>query len=128
MADKKGLMKQTFPFALIALVWLTACANLERNTYRTLGSLAVTVDGAMNGWGDYVRNGHGNIAQHTAVKQAYGNYQGAMRVAQTAVTAYRLNPDERELSKALAVASASAGDLTRLIYSLINPTKPESPQ
>lgn len=113
--------------ALITLVWLTACANLERNTYRAIGGLAVTVDGAMNAWGDYARAGQGTIAQHAAVKQAYINYQSGMRIAQTSVNAYRLNPDAKELQKALAVASASAGDLTRLIYSLINPPKPESP-
>lgn len=121
-------MKRTFPIiSILALVWLTACANLERNTYRAIGSLAVTVDGAMNAWGDYVRAGQGTISQHAAVKQAYGNYQAAMRIAQTSVNAYRLNPDAKELQKALAVASASAGDLTRLIYGLINPPKQENP-
>lgn len=116
-------MKRTFPVIILAAMFLIACASLERNAYRTIGSLAVTVDAAMSAWGQYVRDGKSTVQQQAEVKQRYEEYQASMRILQGAVSAYRLKPDDTALNKALNVASATATDLTVFIYSFVQPSK-----
>jgi hypothetical protein len=103
-------------FALVALLALPACKNLETAAYKTIGATAITVDGAMNGWGDYVRAGLAKPSEEAAVKAAYEKYQGAMQVLKVAVRNAKTNPEgESDLDRALRTASVTAGELVSLV-------------
>lgn len=107
------------PIVLVAFLFLTACANLERNSYRTIGSIVVAVDTAMNGWGEYVRAGKAKPDEEAIVRQMYGRYQTTMKVAESALTAYQKSPDASQLQRALNAASAAAEDLVVWIYEYV---------
>lgn len=108
---------------IVAFVFLMGCANLERNTFRTLGAVAITADAAMTSWGDWVRSGNATQGDETTVRKLYGQYQTSMRIAHAAVNAYHLNPDATQLNKAVDAASAIAQDLTEFIYGFVSPKK-----
>src|SRR5687767_6781971 len=75
-------------FALAVMLALSACANLERNAYRTIGTIITTVNGAMDGWRDYVHAGKATPVEQAKVKEIYHRYLGALGVAEAAVDAY----------------------------------------
>lgn len=102
-------MRTRLLLPLLALLFLLGCASLETNAYRTIGSTAVTVDTAMQGFADATVRGLTTPEQQMNVKAAYNRYQEAMRVAKGSVTIYRTTKDQNQLTAALdAVAIASA--------------------
>lgn len=104
---------------LIALMIFTGCATLETNAYRIIGSAAVLVDGAMNGWGDYVRAGKASATEETQVKATYEKYQVAMRAARAVVGQYRAGASDGDaLNQALDILDASKNQLITLITAL----------
>lgn len=85
---------RTKAFLLVALVGflLCACASLETNAYRTIGSVAVSVDTAMHGWGLYVQQKQLTDTQQAPVRDAYNKYVAVMKSVQAEITIYRSKP------------------------------------
>ena len=110
---------------LLAVICAVAvgCATLETTAYRGIGSVAVTVDTAMQAWGDAVRAGQVTPVQEAVVKDAYGKYQSAMRTAHAAMTAYKLSAGQNKnaVNVALDTLDGCAADLTKLIREYLTP-------
>jgi|GEM_PF-3022014 len=104
--------------AVSLLAAVCGCASLETTAYRTIGAVAVTVDGAMNAWGDYVRAGHATASDETVVRAAYDHYQQTMRTLHVAVTAYKL--DEASNAGALKTALDTMGAAADELVALVN--------
>lgn len=102
---------------------LSSCASLEQNAYRTIGAWAITVDGAMNVWGDYVRSGMAKPDDEAYVKRGYETYQAAMHVARDAITAYKTHADDAALNSALDNVNYSVIALTEEIRHFLPPEK-----
>ncbi len=109
-------------FSLLLLAALLGCATPEKGAYRTIGTITVSVDAAMNGWGDYVRTGQATAQDEARVKAVYEHYQAAMRLARVTVFTSKTQPEgATTLDNALATAQASSGQLISLIQSLLQP-------
>ena len=110
---------------LLAVVCAVAvgCATLETTAFRGIGAVAVTVDTAMQAWGDAVRADQVTADQELVVRQAYARYQSAMRTAHAALTAYKLSSgqDKNALNVALDTLDGCAADLTKLIRDFLTP-------
>jgi hypothetical protein len=112
-----------------------ACASAERNAYRTIGSLSIGVDFAMNAWGEWVR-GHAGLpgevpaADENKVREAYSQYQQGMATLKTAVLTYKAAKaaggvlDAGVLEAAIAGATDFAMKLVALINSFRTSEKP----
>ncbi len=112
--------------SLITATLLTGCASLDTNAYKTIGTTANLVDGAMRGWGDYVRAGRATPDDESRVRAAYEKYQAAMRAARAAVNTYHTAPDnEVPLQTALSALSSASGEIVNLI-GVIVPEKSSS--
>ena len=113
-------MKKIAMFLAVLCAVAIGCATLETTAYRSIGSVAVTVDTAMQAWGDAVRAGDVTPAQEAVVKSAYLKYQSAMRTANAALTAYKLSAGQNKngLNVALDTLDGCAADLTKLIREL----------
>lgn len=104
---------------MFAAICLTGCAGLERHAYRTLGTTTALVDGAMNGWGDYVRANNLSSKDQAPVKLAYGKYQRALAAVKVAVYTARSTPEGQDsLETALTLFEVSAGELIAIIRTL----------
>lgn len=112
--------------AIALYLFLCACASLEQNAYRTIGAWAITVDAAMNTWGDYVRSGKAKSDDEAYVKRGYDTYQSAMHVARDAITAYKTHPDDTALNIALDTLNYSVVSLTELIRHFLPPDKAQT--
>ena len=101
---------------LLACCLLAGCVSPETAAYRTLGTTVTIVDGAMNGWGDWVRAGRPSASEQEAVRHAYERYQAAMRIARNAVVAAKTAPDGSTAREtALRAVEASQAGLVNLI-------------
>jgi hypothetical protein len=117
--------------ALVAVAFLTlACASAEKNAYRTVGSLSIGVDFAMNAWGEWVRAQNPPAATEARVKDAYEKYQAGMRTLKTAVLTYKAAKeagaplDPGVLEAALQGATEFAYQLVSLINSFRTGAQP----
>lgn len=109
------MKKLILPLLLLVAI---GCASLETNAYRTIGSVAVTVDTAMNGWGLYVRQHSLTEAQQKPVKDAYLKYQAVMAAVQGEVNVYHSVPaNSTPLQTGLILLSASATNVLETINS-----------
>lgn len=73
-------------FACLAVVLtLSACKNPQRAAFNTLKGTAITVDGAMLGWSNYVAAGKAKLDDRYAVKDAHDKYVASMNVALSAL-------------------------------------------
>lgn len=73
--------------------------------YKALGTADVTVDSAMQAWGDYVRLNNPPLAEQQAVKAAFQKFQAAELVALDAVTVWA---SVATSTNSIAVSAASA--------------------
>jgi len=105
--------------ALLVLLLFSGCATTETNSYKIIGSIAVTVDAAMNGWGDYVRAGKASAEDELVVKGAYQQYQEAMRVAHSAVNLYLVDKNRPALELALDTLMANKNALVTIVERLM---------
>ena len=108
-------MKTLVAVACATVLFLTACASLESNAYKIIGATAVSVDAAMNGWGDYVRAGKANSDEQNRVRSAYEQYQLAMKGTHSAIIAYRERGDKSILEIQLDILDATKNTLIELI-------------
>lgn len=108
------------PTALVVTVGCSGgCANAERTAYVSTGVVIVTVDKAMEGWGDYVRAGRATPEDEVKVKSAYQKYQAVVRTHKAAVLSAKGSPEgESAFNAALNAIEASRIDLINLITSL----------
>lgn len=108
------------PSALVVTVGCSGgCANAERTAYVSTGVVIVTVDQAMNGWGDYVRAGKASAGDEAKVKAAYQKYQAAIFALEPAVLAAVNAPDKQAaLTTAFNAIDAAKINLINLIQSL----------
>ena len=105
-------MKKLINSGMLALLTLSmACASLETNSYKIIGATAVTVDAAMNGWGDFVRSGKASSEDQNVVRSAYEKYQKAMTTSKVAITTYQVSKDKTSLNLALDILDATKNDL-----------------
>lgn len=105
-------MRKLINSGMLALLALSmACVSLETNAYKVIGATAVTVDAAMNGWGDFVRAGKASNDDQAVVRSSYEKYQKAMSASRTAVATYRVNKDKTALNLALDILDATKNDL-----------------
>jgi hypothetical protein len=108
--------------SLLLLAALLGCATPEQTAYRTIGVITASVDGAMNGWGDYVRSGAATADEQARVRQAYERYQATMRLARIAVTTQKTQPaGASTLDTALNTAQAASGQLIAVIQQFLQP-------
>jgi len=106
------------PFVLAGL--LVGCASVETTSYRALGTTAVLVDGAMNGWGDYVRSGQAKPEQEQRVRTAYES--GVDECGAGAVVTAKTAPEgEAALDKALREVDAGAAAILGIVKLFIGP-------
>lgn len=127
-------MKTTLPLILWLLVlsFNSGCktpVTAEQAAYRTLGTVVVSVDGAMKAWGSYVETGQATVADEAAVKKAFDKYRNAMRVARNIVESIGSQPEGQAMVQtAIAAVSAASGELVQLITTLafhdVAPSKP----
>lgn len=124
-------MNKKIPFAaaiaLAACLFLNfGCATPELVAYRALGTTAVLVNAAMNGWGDYVRAGLATPDDQIRVRGAYEKYQASMKVAKSVALAMKdsgaIN-DPVWLTVVNAVTS-SANDVINLVAKFVPSIKP----
>jgi len=109
-------MKYLFSLVTFGAFLLVGCANLETVAYKTIGTTAVTVDGAMKGWGDWVRAGKATPRDEVVVKSAYSKYQASISTLKQAVIAAKSAPEgQASLETALQATEAAAGELVLLI-------------
>jgi hypothetical protein len=81
---------------LVATMTVVACATLELNSFKALGTTAVSVDLAMNAYAKLVVAGKISPDLQAQVKKDFGIYQEVMRDAQIAVDVWKsLQPDQR---------------------------------
>ena len=101
---------------------VTGCGSPTAKTTQVAGSVAITVDAAMRGWGAYVRSGRATEEQRLRVRGAYHKYQAAMITAEKVATSALTQPDGQSMySTALNVASQSSIELIALIEALQKP-------
>lgn len=107
---------------LLAILTLSACANLEKNAYLTIGTTSVTVEAARSAFIDYANTGRVKQEAFDRVKAAYEKYQAAMAAAQKMVAAYKANPTPgpENLTAALQPASEAADALLALVQSYLD--------
>jgi len=116
-AAVKGANK--VPLLLVAAVAIAAgpgCATTNQ-AGRTLASVAITVDHAMEGWGAYVAAGQATAEEEGAVKGAYEKYQLAMKVASGAYQSAQVTKDLQPWERARVALEGSQEDLLALIES-----------
>lgn len=116
--ESEGIAPKLTALVLIGsiAVFATGCKTPEQGAYRTIGTVSVSVDAAMNGWGDYVRAGKATPEQEAKVKAGYVKYQSAMRVAKITVASYRAQPDgASRLNAAVDALAASGSEIVTLV-------------
>lgn len=82
---------------LIALVLFVGCATTSKTpvqdaAYKTIGTIATTVDASMLAWGDYVRAGMAKPAQEVLVRSTYQKYQAVILSTKIMVLTYVDSP------------------------------------
>lgn len=115
-------MKAILFITFLVTSLLCGCQTPERTAYRTLGSIAITVDTAVQSYYHYrdATPAHYNADLDAKIKEGYLHYQAAMKVAQKAQESFKtgiLTEDVWEAS--LNAVSASAADIVSLIRSFL---------
>lgn len=111
------------PLALAFGMVLSGCQTTpQQASYEAAGTTVVSVDAAMNVWGDYVAANHPGTNEEIAVRSAYEKYQSAMAVACDAGAAYVAaggtnSTATAALNEAIANSSTELLDLEKLISS-----------
>lgn len=116
-------MKKLLLPLLLAAAVLTGCNGTPaRVAYNTVAAPAITVDHAMNAWGDYVAKYQPSADVEQKVKYLYEKYQAAEQVAIDAAQTYATvagstnAPDVAQALAAKQQAENLAGqDLTDLV-------------
>jgi len=95
------------------------CKSPETVAYKVTGATVLTVDAAMNAWGDYVRAGRATDAQQAKVREVYGKYLAAIQLERAAVLSYKANGDTNAISRVIGTVSASSSEVIGLIQAFL---------
>ena len=120
---KKVLITLTTALAIcsFSMVGCTTSKDPITLTNHVVGSTTITVDGAMQGWGAYVRAGKASVSERIKVRDAYIKYQRTMQVAEdVAVVSLSATNGIPAYRIALDSATAASADLILLINTIIN--------
>ncbi len=121
-------MKKLFyilALAVTAAFWAGApfvmgCKSPTLTTTRVAGTTTITVDAAMQSWGEYVRSGRASVSDRLKVREAYEKYQAAMRVAESVAVSVLAAPEKQNAYQtALGAAAAASVEVLALIETLI---------
>lgn len=107
-------------FALaIQPVFLAGCGTTPTTRVNQVaGTVTITVDAAMDSWGEWVRAGKATVEDRIKVRSAYINYQNLTQIAEFAAVAALDNPDKQPAYvQALNAVIASHLELVKLIES-----------
>lgn len=122
--NKRSSLLWAVLLAGIIAIGLAGCSTPQRAALTATGVQVVTVDAAMNAWGDYVRAGAATQAQVDAVKLAYQHYYQAALVEKAAWLAYASAPTNATPAQtAQAVTQAAQGPLIQLVLGFLPPDK-----
>lgn len=101
--------------SLTLLILLTACATVETNAYRVIGTTANTVDVGMKAWADQVVRRNIPLESQRQVRDAYRQYQMVMMTTSNAVAIFRTTGDKNQLSGALNSLSYVSATLINVL-------------
>lgn len=93
------MMGRMGPVGLVVLLlalMVAGCKSPEAAAYKSLGTIAVTVQGTMETWGQYVRAGHASDKDRAEVKAIYQHYQHAMKFAESSLNLSRHIENDRD--------------------------------
>lgn len=122
---------QHVPMLLIGFLALSmmgsGCSSPKQAAYRATGSVVITVDAAMSGWGDYVRAGLAKPQEEAKVKAAYEHYQATIRLVRSLTESFVNNAgDKVTLDMAFTAVDHAKNDLIDLIQSFRQTPKPKT--
>jgi len=108
--------------SIIALALLIGCATAGKQSaqdvaYKTIGTIATTVDTSMLAWGDFVRAGMSKPSQEVLVKSTYQKYQSVMLSTKVMVLTYVDSPTNKTL---LATSLQAVGNASGEVVNTIN--------
>jgi hypothetical protein len=107
---------------LLLFPLLLACANLETNAYRTIGTFTTGVEAARQAFVGYENECRCvTQSQHDQVQALYLKYQAAMKLAQDAVVIYKAStaPNADAMNIALNAATTAATDIILAIEAFL---------
>ena len=110
------------PVLILVLVGVSACGNFQKNSYRGLGTMAVSYDIAMKSAADL--RGKGLISDEglSEIIRVAGDYSGAHNAAVQAFQDYLMAPEADKATKqdiARTAMSASLGLYSELLAILM---------
>jgi len=101
--------------AVAAMLSSCACTTWQDSAGKSLASASVSVDAAMKGWAVWVANGHATLEQEAKVRDAYGKYQAAMRLASNTYQSAVAAKDKSLMKIAMNVVAESRQSFLALI-------------
>jgi hypothetical protein len=113
---KKQIKYGITSLILAVTILVAGCKSPEQGAYRTIGTVAQTVDVSMKTYGDAYRAGLVTADEQAKVKAAYEHYQQTMRIARAAVVTAKAAPAEQAaFYTAMQTVEAASADLITLI-------------
>lgn len=79
MGHRAFSARRTAAVVLSAAVLSFACASVQSSAYKSLGTVVITVDGAMKAYGDLVKAGQVPADKQRKVAAVYEQYQAAVK-------------------------------------------------
>jgi hypothetical protein len=117
-AIKRGLPLPTVMLCAV-LISGPGCATTNQDG-RMLASVAVSVESAMEGWGEWVKAGQATAQDEARVKEAYEDYQAAMRAAKKAYVLAHDTGEKSGWATAARVLKGTQKELLALVERLSN--------
>ncbi len=119
-------MKKLILMALLIaapMLFTIGCGSPVATAYKATAITVTTVDGAMNGWGDYVRAGKATANDQARVRAVYDKYRAALMIERDVVRAAVGNPDATAVTLAEQSLAAASGDVVDLVMSILKGAK-----
>ena len=111
-------MKAKLIILMVAAIVALGTGCVTNSPGRTLATVAVTVDHAMQGWAVWVHQGNATPSQEDKVMKAYLRYQKAMATAQKAYQTYYATNDQGVITVSFAEVASCRDELISLIAEL----------
>lgn len=107
----------------VSLAMLSACANLERDSYVTIGAIGATANAAIGSYQTYTQTHPPTPAETATARKVVQTYVDAMESARAAVTAYKAGlVTAPALNVAMTNLTTASADLSKILIPLT--TKP----
>lgn len=101
---------------ITAPIFFTGCGTPTAKTTQVAGSVTITVDAAMQSWGEWVRANKATVEQRVQVRAAYQKYQAAMAIAEKVAISVLTAPEQQAAYiTALNTASQVSVELIALV-------------